>query len=74
MRDGAELLNRVRRQAPPLAMALGSTGSGKSLLIRAGIVPQRPRDAERRLVVEPLPGPAPRPIRVPSVTSLACLP
>ena len=61
IREGAELLNRVRRQGHPrLVMVLGSSGSGKSSLVRAGIVPQLRRDRAQWLVVKPLrPGPQP---------------
>ena len=54
IRAGSELLNRVRRQGHPrLVMVLGSSGSGKSSLVRAGIVPQLRRDRGQWLVVKP---------------------
>jgi hypothetical protein len=54
IREGGELLNRVRRQGHPrLVMVLGSSGSGKSSLARAGIVPQLRRDRRQWLVVKP---------------------
>ena len=54
IRSGSELLNRVRRQGHPrLVMVLGSSGSGKSSLVRAGIVPQLRRDRGQWLVVKP---------------------
>jgi WD40 repeat protein len=60
---GVELLNRVRRQGyPRLVMVLGSSGSGKSSLARAGIVPRLRRDAERWRVVGPF-RPGRRPAR-----------
>ena len=37
--EGIELLNRVRRQGHPrLVMVLGASGSGKSSLVRAGLL------------------------------------
>ncbi len=54
VREGVELLNRVRRQGHPrMVMVLGSSGNGKSSLARAGIVPRLRRDKERWLVVGP---------------------
>ena len=50
--EGTELLNQIVRQGHPrLAMVMGSSGSGKSSLVRAGIVPQLKRDAKRWTVV-----------------------
>ncbi|MGD9367258.1 MAG: TIR domain-containing protein [Desulfobacteraceae bacterium] len=54
IREGGELLNRVQRQGHPnLVMVLGSSGSGKSSLVRAGIVPLLRRDRCRWRVVKP---------------------
>lgn len=54
IRSGIELLNRTRRQGyPRLTMVLGSSGSGKSSLVRAGIVPRLAADAPRWLVIGP---------------------
>ncbi len=50
IRMGIELLDRG---APGLIMALGASGSGKSSLVRAGLVPRLRREPERWLVVEP---------------------
>jgi WD40 repeat protein len=51
---GLDLLNRVRRLGSAgLVMVLGASGSGKSSLVRAGLVPRLRRDAERWLVVDP---------------------
>ena len=57
VREGLELLSRAQRQGDPrLVTVLGSSGSGKSSLARAGLVPQLRRD-NRWLVVGPfLPG------------------
>ena len=59
--EGCELLNRVRRQGyPRLVMVLGSSGSGKSSLVRAGLVPRLKQDAREWCVVPPFrPGPQP---------------
>ena len=52
--EGTELLNQIRRQGHPrLAMVLGSSGSGKSSLVRAGIVPQLRRDKRQWTIVRP---------------------
>jgi len=61
VRGGVELLNRIRRQGQPrLALVLGASGSGKSSLTLAGIVPQLRRDPAKCLVIEPFrPGPRP---------------
>lgn len=61
IREAGELLNRVRRQGHPrLVMVLGSSGSGKSSLVRAGVVPLLRRDRAQWLVVKPFrPGPDP---------------
>ncbi|MFK7893475.1 MAG: toll/interleukin-1 receptor domain-containing protein [Granulosicoccus sp.] len=48
---GVELLERG---APGLIMTLGASGSGKSSLVRAGIIPRLRRDQDRWLIVEPL--------------------
>ena len=56
-----ELLNRAHRFGHPrLVLILGASGSGKSSVLRAGIVPQLRRDREQWLVIEPFrPGPRP---------------
>ena len=61
VQEGVELLTRVRRQGHPrLVMVLGASGSGKSSLARAGIVPRLRRDPGQWLLVEPFrPGPQP---------------
>ena len=51
IRAGIELLDRG---APGLVMVLGSSGSGKSSLVRAGIVPRLHRNEDRWLVVGPI--------------------
>ena len=48
--QGIELLGRG---APNLHMVLGASGSGKSSLVRAGIVPRIRSDVSRWIVVEP---------------------
>jgi WD40 repeat protein len=52
--EGLDLLNRVRRQdSGDFVMVLGASGSGKSSLVRAGLVPRLRRDSDRWLVVDP---------------------
>jgi WD40 repeat protein len=51
---GLDLLNKVRRLGTAdLVIVLGASGSGKSSLVNAGLVPRLRRDAERWLVVDP---------------------
>ena len=50
-RAGMELINRG---APNLIMILGGSGSGKSSLTRAGILPRLRQDPDQYLIVEPL--------------------
>ena len=51
---GLDLLNRVRRLGSPrVVVVVGASGSGKSSLVRAGLVPRLRRDPERWLVVDP---------------------
>jgi WD40 repeat protein len=52
--EGLDLLNRVQRLGDTrLVMVLGASGSGKSSLVRAGLLPRLRRDVERWLVVDP---------------------
>ena len=52
--EGLDLVNKVRRLGQTgLVMVLGASGSGKSSLVRAGLVPRLRRDTERWLVVDP---------------------
>jgi len=52
--EGVELLNSVRRQAHPrIVVTLGASGSGKSSLVRAGLLPRLRRDASQWLMVDP---------------------
>jgi hypothetical protein len=51
--DGLDLVNRVRRLGQTkLVMILGASGTGKSSLVRAGLLPRLRRDIERWLVVD----------------------
>ncbi|MFK7967393.1 MAG: TIR domain-containing protein [Burkholderiaceae bacterium] len=50
-RAGIELLDRG---APGLIMALGPSGSGKSSLVRAGIVPRLRRLSDQWIIIEPV--------------------
>ena len=49
-RAGVELLERG---SPNLIMTLGGSGSGKSSLVRAGILPRLRSDPDRWLIIEP---------------------
>lgn len=52
--DGLDLLNKVHRLGETgLVMVLGASGTGKSSLVRAGLLPRLRRDVERWLVVDP---------------------
>jgi hypothetical protein len=52
--QGLELLNRLQHLGDPrVVMVLGASGTGKSSLVRAGLVPRLRRDAERWIVVDP---------------------
>ena len=52
--EGLDVLNGMYRYGGSgLVMTLGASGSGKSSLIRAGIVPRLKRDPERWLVIDP---------------------
>jgi WD40 repeat protein len=47
-------LEALERGSPGLIMVLGASGSGKSSLVRAGIVPRLRRQPERWIVVDPV--------------------
>ncbi len=67
--DGLDLLNRTRRMSQTgLVMVLGASGSGKSSLVRAGLLPRLRKDKERWLVVDPF-----RPRADPARELAACL-
>jgi hypothetical protein len=52
--DTIERLNRVQRlDGARLVLVLGPSGSGKSSLVRAGVVPRLKRDKDRWLVLDP---------------------
>lgn len=52
--SGRELLNRVHHLGDPrFVMVLGASGTGKSSLLRAGLIPHLRRDAERWVIVDP---------------------
>jgi hypothetical protein len=55
IQDGLDKLNQLRRyhRVQRLLMFLGASGSGKSSLVRAGIVPRLRRDPDAWLVVNP---------------------
>ena len=60
IRDGQALLNRLRQfGGPRLTLVLGASGSGKSSLMRAGLLPRLKRD-QRWIVVDPF-----RPLKAP---------
>ncbi len=51
---GLDILNRLNRfGGPRLTLILGSSGSGKSSLIRAGLVPRLKKDKDKWLVLDP---------------------
>ena len=53
--EGLDLLNRCRRLGDTrLVMVLGASGSGKSSVVSAGLVPRLRRDLERWLVIDPI--------------------
>jgi hypothetical protein len=52
--DGLDALNRLRRLGGPrLILFLGASGSGKSSLVRAGLLPRLRRDADNWLPLSP---------------------
>ena len=60
IREGQALLNRLQQfGGPRLTLVLGASGSGKSSLMRAGLLPRLKRD-QRWVVVEPF-----RPLKAP---------
>ena len=60
IREGLALLNRLRQfGGPRLTLMLGASGSGKSSLMRAGLLPRLKRDS-RWVVVDPF-----RPLKAP---------
>ena len=59
--EASEGVRLLERGAPGLFMVLGSSGSGKSSLVRAGMIPRLRRDEDRWLIVGPF-----RPRRDPS--------
>lgn len=60
IREGQALLNRLHQfGGPRLTLMLGASGSGKSSLMRAGLLPRLKRDS-RWIVVEPF-----RPLKAP---------
>ncbi len=54
IQNGLDMLNRLQRfGGARLTLVLGASGSGKSSLVRAGLIPRLKRDADRWLVVDP---------------------
>lgn len=54
IQQGLDLLNRLRQfGVARLMMVLGASGSGKSSLVRAGLLPRLRRNREQWLVVDP---------------------
>lgn len=55
IREGLDVLTSTHRYGGSgLIMVLGASGSGKSSLVRAGIIPRLKRDPERWLVLNPI--------------------
>ena len=55
IRDGLDALNRLQRLGAAKALiVLGSSGSGKSSLVRAGLLPRLQRSSDRWIVLPPL--------------------
>lgn len=55
IRDGLDALNRLQRLGAAKALiVLGSSGSGKSSLVRAGLLPRLRRSSDRWVVLPPL--------------------
>src|ERR1700730_12528809 len=52
-RETFEGLRRHDRDAPRLVLVLGSSGSGKSSLVRAGLIPRLKKDAKHWLPLQP---------------------
>jgi hypothetical protein len=54
IRDGLDLLNRQRRfGGSRFVLLLGASGSGKSSLLRAGIIPRLRRNADQWIILSP---------------------
>ena len=54
MRQVVEKLTRMQRQGEPrLLVVVGSSGSGKSSLVRAGVLPRLGKDQSRWALVKP---------------------
>ena len=53
LRETLEGLRRHNRDVPRLVLILGSSGSGKSSLVRAGLIPSLRRDIENWLPIRP---------------------
>lgn len=52
---GLELLNRIHHLGePPVVMVLGGSGTGKSSLVRAGLIPRLRRNREQWLIAGPV--------------------
>ncbi|MGD1889525.1 MAG: toll/interleukin-1 receptor domain-containing protein, partial [Cyclobacteriaceae bacterium] len=67
IKAGIDLLNQMQRHdLASMALILGASGSGKSSLMRAGILPRLGKDKKNWLVIEPL-RPKNEPIRELSV-------
>lgn len=61
--EGVEYLNRAHRFGrPKLMLVLGASGSGKSSLLRAGLLPRLRRDSSQWIVLDPF-RPGVHPIR-----------
>jgi WD40 repeat protein len=61
--NGLDVLNQVRRYGGSrFVLVMGASGSGKSSLVRAGMIPRLKRDADQWIVLDPMrPGEQPFP-------------
>ena len=54
IQEGLDRLSQLQRFGPRLLLLLGASGTGKSSLVRAGLVPRLRRDRQGWLVLDPI--------------------